>query len=278
MIRLSRARDAASIPAEFRGDKLIDKHVDLVDRYFTALAAGKPMKYESSKWKGAKNQLKADTAKKCAYCEAPTSTVAHGDVEHFRPKSKYWWLAYCFDNYLFACQICNQIYKGDDFPFSGPSRLSAPPMPAAAPDAVAGRALAAALARDATVATDADVAAEWLAEVGDLPHPYFEDPELLFGYRVDASNEEVWLEASAAPRAASAFPSVETYLGLNREELRKDRYFHFAMLSTFYEAYTDGELKPATRAMIERQFKLMSAAQHPFAGMHRFFLRRWDLY
>jgi hypothetical protein len=278
MIRLTRKRDAASVPAEFRGSKLIDKHVDLVERYFAAAAAGKPMAFVSSKWKGAKSRLKADSAKKCAYCEAPTSTVAHGDVEHFRPKSIYWWLAYRFDNYLFSCQICNQIYKGDSFPYSGPSRLAAPAMPGAPPADVAGnRALATTLAIDATTILDADVIADWLAETGDLPHPYYEDPEDLFGYRVDTSNEEVWLEASAAPRAAPAFAAADKYLGLNREDLRRDRYVHFTMLSTLYEAFKDGGLNPTTQRLIENRFRSLSAASHPFAGMHRFFLRSWGL-
>jgi len=54
--------------------------------------------------------------------------VAYGDVEHLRPKSVYWWLAYCYDNHVFACQICNEGFKGDRFPIAGarmaPPRLS----------------------------------------------------------------------------------------------------------------------------------------------------------
>ena len=46
--------------------------------------------------------------------------VAYGDVEHFRPKSKYWWLAYCYENYLYSCQMCNQRYKKAEFPIFGP--------------------------------------------------------------------------------------------------------------------------------------------------------------
>src|ERR1035441_7770925 len=40
-------------------------------------------------WKAGKATLIADSHGKCAYCEAPTTVVAHGDVEHFRPKSVY---------------------------------------------------------------------------------------------------------------------------------------------------------------------------------------------
>src|SRR5690606_7071216 len=58
---------------------------------------------------------------KCAFCESNVASVSHGDIEHYRPK-KYWiqnnkigkegpgyyWLAYNYDNLIFACQVCNQ--------------------------------------------------------------------------------------------------------------------------------------------------------------------------
>ncbi|WAC12959.1 MULTISPECIES: hypothetical protein [Dyadobacter] len=66
---------------------------------------------------------------KCAFCEQNVSAVSHGDIEHFRPKGGfrqnkrehlkypgYYWLAYNWDNMLFACAICNQRYKENLFP------------------------------------------------------------------------------------------------------------------------------------------------------------------
>ncbi len=41
---------------------------------------------------------------KCAYCE---TNIERWDVEHFRPKSLYPWLAYSWDNLLLACPTCN---------------------------------------------------------------------------------------------------------------------------------------------------------------------------
>jgi uncharacterized protein (TIGR02646 family) len=66
---------------------------------------------------------------KCAFCESNVAAIAHGDIEHYRPK-KYWiqndrtgekgpgyyWLAYNFNNLLFSCQICNQRFKKNYFP------------------------------------------------------------------------------------------------------------------------------------------------------------------
>ncbi len=132
MTKLERLRTAAAIPPAFRGAGRIAKSLELIQR-----RAGGTLEFNSNVWKAAKPQLKLETGGKCAYCESPTDTVAHGDVEHYRPKSKYWWLAYCYDNYVYACQICNQVHKGDEFPihattgmWTGPA-LPAPPTPAA---------------------------------------------------------------------------------------------------------------------------------------------------
>lgn len=41
---------------------------------------------------------------KCCYCE---QRVESYHVEHYRPKSLYWWLAYSWDNLLLICPACN---------------------------------------------------------------------------------------------------------------------------------------------------------------------------
>jgi hypothetical protein len=64
---------------------------------------------------------------KCCYCE---QRVPRGfnDVEHYRPKCRadrrpgctlthgYWWLAFTWDNLLFACPGCNRSAKNDRSP------------------------------------------------------------------------------------------------------------------------------------------------------------------
>ena len=61
---------------------------------------------------------------KCAYCERylpiGKSGLPDGDIDHFRPKSHYYLLAYHPRNYVLACRVCNQIYKRDSFPIRGP--------------------------------------------------------------------------------------------------------------------------------------------------------------
>lgn len=80
-----------------------------------------------------KNQLLKDQHYKCCFCESYFQHVAHGDVEHFRPKGGYkqssddslqkpgyYWLAYEWNNLLIACSICNQIAKENLFPLLNP--------------------------------------------------------------------------------------------------------------------------------------------------------------
>lgn len=74
---------------------------------------------------------------KCAYCELPRITAGQtGDVEHFRPKKAcaqargeprirpgYYWLAYAWENLLWACSMCNRAPgKVELFPVAHPDR------------------------------------------------------------------------------------------------------------------------------------------------------------
>jgi len=52
---------------------------------------------------------------KCCYCESKLPGI---EIEHYRPKSKYYWLAYSWDNLLPVCSRCNKS-KGDKFPIKG---------------------------------------------------------------------------------------------------------------------------------------------------------------
>lgn len=59
---------------------------------------------------------------KCCYCEKVDVPI-HNDVEHYRPWSRYWWLAWSWDNLLFACRACNERGgKEDAFPL-GPGSI-----------------------------------------------------------------------------------------------------------------------------------------------------------
>lgn len=82
---------------------------------------------------------------KCAFCEISNDECG-SPVEHFRPKlgaeekiggvwrrvsTHYWWLAWTWENLLFACERCNKSgNKGNKFPIrSSGSRVAPPPSP-----------------------------------------------------------------------------------------------------------------------------------------------------
>ena len=56
---------------------------------------------------------------KCCYCERPVFKY-YRDVEHFRPKSNYYWIAYDWENLFLACPVCNRQYKRAQFPLENP--------------------------------------------------------------------------------------------------------------------------------------------------------------
>ncbi len=43
---------------------------------------------------------------KCCYCEKVEERSGN-DVEHYRPKSIYWWLTFTWTNLMYACEQCN---------------------------------------------------------------------------------------------------------------------------------------------------------------------------
>ena len=74
--------------------------------------------------KDIKDSLEVIYNKKCAYCEqivirnSLEQTDNKSTVEHYRPKSKYYWLAYSWDNLLWCCHKCNEN-KDNNFEFLG---------------------------------------------------------------------------------------------------------------------------------------------------------------
>jgi hypothetical protein len=275
VIRLVRARAKSAVPPSFRGDKRVEKALSLL------VAAGAKREFDSEYWKKAKKQLKAESHGKCAYCEAPTSVVAHGDVEHFRPKSVYWWLAYCYDNYLYSCQICNQSFKGDEFPVADEARRL--PAPALAPNATDAerrehvRRFAPDPLDDAAGMPRADFETALAGEGALLLNPYVDDPEQHFAWTADAALQEV----AVRPVSDASRPlheAAERYYGLNRPELLLERWKTFRKLDVFQRAFLAPEISDDLRGEVKAELVAMMADDAPFAGMCRHFIRRvWKL-
>lgn len=73
-----------------------------------------------------RKQLLEDQHNKCAYCESRIPEE-YNDVEHYRPKTKYYWLGHDWNNLLYSCSLCNRSYKNDNFPLvNETNRVTAP--------------------------------------------------------------------------------------------------------------------------------------------------------
>lgn len=278
MIKLKRVRTKQAIAEGLRGIKRKEKAVVLLTEFYA-----NSFNFNSDHWKKAKPQLKRESNGKCAYCEAPTNTVAHGDVEHFRPKSVYWWLAYCYDNYSYSCQICNQTYKSDKFPVPSAPMNQVSHLPAVEPDETQKNILAPALFPDPLEDSEglpfADFKTACETEKSFLIDPYIFNPEDFFAWEAD----EVLKEVKLIPRKNTVefnniVKTAEDCLGLNREELRILRWKTFEILETFKETLSETQISENLRARTKAMIKTMTNPDAIFSGMCRYFVRdMWKL-
>lgn len=73
-------------------------------------------KYNSRyKTSDVKEKLNSLYHHKCAFCEDHAEQT---HVDHYRPKTDYYWLAYSWDNLICSCPTCNQ-FKTNDFAIKG---------------------------------------------------------------------------------------------------------------------------------------------------------------
>jgi len=221
MIKLERVRTTDAVYGGLRGRYLKDKERQLLTSVKDS--AGNPE--FKSHWRKAADQLKKETADKCGYCESP---IERGDVDHFRPKARYWWLVYCYDNFIFSCPVCNQEYKSDNFPirrekYKGPVVFSG----------LEPHELENLIGTFAPDPLDPDAVKSFHALCCDedplLLNPYVEDPEPLFKWVCDEILMEVEIQAAdnLDELRRQRFEAVAKYYGLNREHLRKRRFDTF---------------------------------------------------
>ncbi|MEM6684718.1 MAG: HNH endonuclease [Bacteroidota bacterium] len=231
MIKLSRIIDAKFPKNFYEGSRkawereLIEEEIkvrrDSIDKH----------DFATGRWKSAKAQLSRETKQKCAYCESPFAVVAYGDVEHYRPKSKYWWLAYSYENYLVSCQICNQKFKRDVFPVVN-NRIKPPRFRVNSSQTTLNTIAGKLSPNPKNPADGMDYATfmnEYFAERPLCINPYYEDPANYFKYEFnDAAKEVTIIPVSANLKAYVA--EAENVYGINRKELLRMRYvvlFHY---------------------------------------------------
>ncbi len=271
MIPLVRVRTAAVIDAEFHSANLESNSLELLtDRRAVLKGDIEKQKFKSGRWKKAKEQLLAETFSKCAYCETPTAVVTFGDVEHFRPKSKYWWLAYCYDNYLASCAICNQSFKSDKFPVLGNTMSTTSVTQNTSDSSLATKART--LAPDPLVSSDVTKFTAAHDQEGTLlVNPYHEDPAAFFAWRADRNVGEVDVIATNHPDAQACVDAANDTYGLNRVQLRQLRFFVFDSYRTHKLTLADPAISAATRAANQQMITDLQGDDRPYAGMVRFF-------
>ena len=272
MIALRRERLAGKIHANFCGETKKGFERELLQAQ-RRIACGEltKHKWQDGRWKAAKDQLIAEAGGKCAYCEAPTTQVAYGDVEHFRPKSEYWWLAYCYDNYLVSCQLCNQKYKKAKFPIKNGPMPAPPILDCTTDDEI--EALAGKIAPDPLDPNQ--VEAFRLLHEQERPlllNPYFDDPAEYYAWRADGVKKEVALVPLPTNPESGAFvqAAIKNY-GLNRKELRDYRWAEYEKYWTFRASLEAGVLPAPLAAQTQHMIEAMKSATSPYAGMICYF-------
>lgn len=272
MIPLTRERTETAVHKNFKPTKWQDFNLELLkDRRSVLDGSVDKQKFKSERWKEAKPQLLKETNSKCAYCEAPTAVVAYGDVEHYRPKSKYWWLAYCYDNYLPSCQLCNQKYKGANFQVAN----SAMPCPINVSAVSTNSFLDSKKEELCPNPLDAlAVDAFEIAHANEWPlilNPYVDDPAEWLAWEVDDVLMRVKLVSNGTADSDAVVKAAEDDLGLNRLELQELRYKEFLKFRVFKLTLQESTISAGLRNQVENAIAGMLADHAAFAGMLRFF-------
>lgn len=83
------------------------------------------IKDNDSLWTDLKDWLLEKTYHKCWYSEARES-VSYYEIDHFRPKTKYWWLSFDWTNYRIIGNMCNRK-KWAKFPLKKGSPIANDP-------------------------------------------------------------------------------------------------------------------------------------------------------
>jgi uncharacterized protein (TIGR02646 family) len=275
MIELVRVRTDPPVHKNFFGAKRVAVNLKLLKQKRDGeLEASGEKKWDSSFWKESKTQLLDESNNKCAYCETPTAVVAYGDVEHFRPKSVYWWLAYSYENYLPSCAICNQRYKKDKFALEEKTLQQTGPSITATMTDEELEVLAPKLTVDPINNADGkdleEFKNEHQSEKPLIINPYLDDPATYFAYQPILGNNEV-LVVPAKVKYKKVIKACEDLFGLNRPELRDLRFQQYCFYMTFRHTLADSGISAGTRAMCQARLTQMSSGRSAYAGMIRYF-------
>lgn len=112
--RVVKVEKESIIPASLNSAKTSERRGELI---YEGKYIYKNLYDSRYKMSDIKEALKRGSHKKCVYCEKSVNDE-NFPVEHYRPKSAYYWLAYSWDNLLLSCDKCN-TKKSDSFEIAG---------------------------------------------------------------------------------------------------------------------------------------------------------------
>jgi len=218
-----------------------------------------------------KEELKKVFKHKCAYCESSYGAVYDGDIEHFRPKGKVkekqpstpgdHWLANDWDNLLLSCEHCNQSRKHLLEGEQGPTPL--------------GKKDQFPLSDETKRVGTHTLSLKEEERVRLLLNPCKDKPEKHFEYDIkkgvikpltDRGRTSVKIYALQRPLLVNERKNKLDDLLLQMERT-KERLDEFNLSHS-----------PAHRTKFETEFDRLNdftAADKPYAGMCRFFVRRF---
>lgn len=206
--------------------------------------------------KKVKPALEAAQHGKCCYCE---SKVRSADVEHFRPvkstrqsvqksprkKPGYYWLAYDWQNLLWACRDCNEYCKNDRFPLQNPAARARSP-------------------KD-----------DLSTEKPLLIDPATEDPAQHLRFHA----EEV-LALTPQDRVSRKGRTTVAVLGLSEPSITALRQAHYEEMRRIYEIYQAlraSGADPNAEAQLAEVLRDKAKDSAPYAAMARAALTRWSI-
>ncbi len=248
MIHFDRSRPGVMPPPSLIDPQKKRANDDNLLGQYRAVQAGQAKKITfSSRIYGSsevKERLKLISHGKCVYCDSRNTHVDWGAVEHYRPKSVYWWLAYTWENLQFSCTRCNHK-KLDNFPLKGTRATYEEPD----------------LSREAPL----------------LINPLEENPEELFAYdETGARPEIVPFPGSSTLTRERVMESIK-YYGLNREDLRDERSAALMDLDLAIAAYQDENAGSEVKRLAAELLRFAVSDSAEYAGMTRYYLRRRGL-
>jgi hypothetical protein len=275
MIKLERKKTIGNVAKNFYGKTRIKWNKELLIRQQQILnGTAQEHEFIGQRWKDAKKYLFQESSNKCAFCEAKVPHVAHGDIEHYRPKSTYWWLAYAWDNYLSSCQLCNQSFKSTHFPIKNQAMLAPSITPTIPPEII--DILANILTCDPITDTEGFPFKDFLKlhkkEHPFILNPYFDNPEKILGWKADDVLGEVEVFVlDNVPNKIDYDTAINQFLGLNRLELKQLRYDEYSKFMVFKRAFGETAISASTKKSIKTVLDKMKKSDAIFAGMVRYF-------